>query len=74
MTDIEKISNESIRDLIADTESTLGELKAELMRREIAAQDMEIEHLEEHMRGAKLSLNTIKDFLAYLLVESRSKN
>lgn len=74
MTDIEKISNESIRDLIADTESTLGELKAELMRREIAAQDMEIEHLEEHMRGAKLSLNTIKDFLTYLLVESRSKN
>ncbi|EMI56230.1 hypothetical protein [Rhodopirellula sallentina] len=74
MTDIKKISTERIRCLIADTESTLRELEAELQRRETEAQDVEIDHLEEHMRGAELSLNSIKEFLTFLLGEYRSKH
>ncbi|QDV62341.1 hypothetical protein [Crateriforma conspicua] len=73
MTDIKKISTHSIRRLIADTEKTLGELESELERRESQAQQIQIDHLEEHMRGAELSLNTIKEFLAVLLAEYRSK-
>ncbi len=73
MTDFNVLSTERLRALIADTEGTLKKLTEELERREFLAQENEIEHLEEHMKGAELSLSTIKKFLAYLLTDLQGR-
>lgn len=70
---LQRLPLNEIRQLIADTEQALAELKAELVRRETEAQDYEIEHLENHMKNAEISLNTIRDFLAFIMAEHRSK-
>ncbi|QDV70132.1 hypothetical protein Poly24_38510 [Rosistilla carotiformis] len=74
MSELPRMSVKSLRDLIADTETTLKDLNTELQRREIAAQEMEIEHLEDHMKHAQLSLQSIRDFLAILVNEYRSRH
>lgn len=73
MTDLEDYSLERLRKMIAETEETLAELKTELERRQLEAQEHEIEHLEEHMKKAALSLDTIREFLKLLLDEYRAK-
>jgi hypothetical protein len=73
MTDVNVLSTERLRALIVDTESTLKELTVELERREFLQQANEIEHLEEHMIGAELSLNTIRRFLSYLVNDLKVK-
>lgn len=60
-----------LKAVIADTEETLAELKAELHRREEAAQEAELEHLDVHFRNAELSLQSIRNFFVYLRDEMR---
>ncbi len=74
MEEFESISDTSIRKIIAETESTLSELKAELKRREEAAQHIQIQNLEEHMSEAEFSLKGIKNFIAFLIRECRSQD
>lgn len=62
---------DDLRHLVADTEDTLRDIKAEIARRETAAQEREIENLDVHMRNAELSLQTIRNFFAYLRDELR---
>ena len=69
MTNFNVLSTERLRTLVTDTEGTLKKLTAELERREFLEQENEIEHLEEHMKGAELSLNTIKKFLAFIITD-----
>lgn len=73
MTNFNVLSTERLRALITDTEDTLKKLTEELERREFLAQENEIEHLEEHMKGAELSLNTIKKFLAFIITDLQGR-
>lgn len=61
----------ALRTLVADTEETLNEIKEEIERRENAAQEREIEHLDVHMKNAELSLETIRNFFRFLREELR---
>ncbi len=74
MTDsqLKSITNENLRALIGETESTLSDLRAELERREEQAQEREIANLDNHMKSAELSLKTIRDFIAYLVDDLKS--
>ena len=74
MEEFESYSDKSIRRIIAETESTLGELKAELKRREESAQRVQIQNLEEHMKEAEFSLKGIKNFISFLIRECRSQD
>ncbi|MGF1474769.1 MAG: hypothetical protein ACFB6S_04310 [Geminicoccaceae bacterium] len=69
---VKSLSTDHLRSLIDQTEGTLSELKGELDRRDELAQHQEIDKLETHMKNAELSLQTIRDFLAYLLEGRRS--
>jgi hypothetical protein len=73
MTNVNVLSTKRLRALIEDTEGTLKQLTVELERRDFLQQENEIEHLEEHMIGAELSLNTIRQFLAYLVNDLNNK-
>ncbi len=73
MTNFNILSTERLRALITDTESTLKQLTAELERREFVEQENEIEHLEEHMKGAELSLSTIRKFLGYIVADLQGR-
>tara|TARA_R110002167_G_scaffold306775_1_gene511408 strand:- start:219 stop:443 length:225 start_codon:yes stop_codon:yes gene_type:complete len=73
MTNVNVLSTDRLRALIADTETTLKQLTVELERREFLKQENEIEHLEEHMKGAELSLDTIRQFLAYLINDLKDR-
>lgn len=74
MSELPRMSMKGLRKLIAETETTLQELNSELQRREEAAQETEIEHLEDHMKHAELSLNSIRGFLAILIEENRARH
>ena len=71
--ELKVITTGNLRALIEDTEDTLGELKAELERREENDQHGEIDDLDNHFKNAELSLKTIKDFFAYLMEDMRKK-
>lgn len=66
MTDVSLLPADKLRTLISETEETLHQLKSELEVREEAAQDHEIEKLDEHFKNAELSLTTIRDFFRFL--------
>lgn len=71
MSDFQIMPKAKLKAVIADTEETLAELKAELQRREEAAQEAELEHLDVHFRNAELSLQSIRNFFVYLRDEMR---
>ncbi len=74
MSDIQMMTTQRLRALIAETETALSELKVELERREKVAQEHEIERLEDHMKNAELSLQSIKNFINYLLNSGENKS
>ncbi len=67
MSNLKILTRKDLTNLIAETEETLGELKAELERREESAQEREIANLDNHFKSAELSLKSIREFLAFLL-------
>ncbi|MFT2090181.1 hypothetical protein [Paraglaciecola sp. 2405UD69-4] len=73
MANVNVLSTERLKALIADTEETLKQLTIELERRELLQQENAIENLEEHMKGAELSLATIHQFLAYLMSDLKQR-
>jgi uncharacterized coiled-coil protein SlyX len=58
-----------LKQIIAETESYLVELRKELDRRQQAAQAAEIENLEEHLANARVKWDELKDFLEVVLHE-----
>lgn len=68
---LKTMSMDGLKKLVSDTEETLGEIKEEIERRENAAQENEIAHLDVHMKNAELSLETIRNFFRYLKEEMR---
>ncbi|WP_133470138.1 hypothetical protein [Paraglaciecola marina] len=73
MANVNVLTTERLKALIADTEGTLKQLTIELERRELLKQENAIENLEEHMKDAELSLDTIREFLAYLTNDLKSR-
>ncbi|WDQ17242.1 hypothetical protein [Rhodopirellula sp. P2] len=73
MTEFKHYSTQTIRNLIEDTETTLNQLKAEMQRREEAEQEVQIEGLEKHLKNAEFSLQSIREFLAFLVEEHRQE-
>ncbi|WP_289029255.1 hypothetical protein [uncultured Paraglaciecola sp.] len=73
MANVNVLSTERLKALIADTEGTLKQLTIELERRELLKQENAIENLEEHMKDAELSLDTIRQFLAYLANDLKNR-
>ncbi|MCB1756912.1 MAG: hypothetical protein KDJ38_15420 [Gammaproteobacteria bacterium] len=72
MENLKQLPNEKLRVLIQETESTLTDLKAEMERREEGEQESAINNLDDYMKNAELSLQSIRDFLAILLEDFRS--
>jgi len=70
---IKVLTNERLNKLIEETQETLNELKEEVGRRQQVQQEQEIMHLENHMKSAELSLTTIRNFISYLLEDSKKK-
>ncbi|MCF2948527.1 hypothetical protein L0668_10450 [Paraglaciecola aquimarina] len=70
MPNVNQLSTERLRALITDTESTLKRLLIELENRQFIEQENQIQHLEEHIKGAELSLSTIRDFLALVIAQN----
>ncbi|WP_067864508.1 hypothetical protein [Neptuniibacter marinus] len=71
MSNLQILSTERLNKLIDETQLTLQELKQEVIRREHLKQEHEIKDLEHHMSSAEFNLNSIKNFFAYLLEESK---
>ena len=67
------LTNERLNKLIEETQETLNELKEEVGRRQQVQQEHEIMHLDNHMKSAELSLTTIRNFISYLLENSKKK-
>jgi len=70
---IKVLTNERLNKLIEETQETLNELKEEVGRRQQVQQEHEIMHLDSHMKSAELSLTTIRNFISYLLEDSKKK-
>jgi len=73
MSNLQILTTERLNKLIDETQATLYELKDEVKRRELEKQEHEVMDLDNHMKSAELSLNTIKNFIAYLLEDSKKK-
>lgn len=73
MDNLQVLTNERLNKLIDATQATLYELKGEVKRRELEQQEHVVMDLDNHMKSAELSLNTIKNFVSYLLEESKKK-
>lgn len=73
MNNLTHVPSEKLRNLIAETESTLTELKAEMDRRDEAAQFREVDRLSEHMEAAVVSLQTVRDFYRKVIEELKAK-
>lgn len=71
MSEFKSMTKENLKTLVADTEATLNEIKTEIARREEAEQESELEYLDVHFKNAELSLQTIRNFFAYLREELR---
>lgn len=71
MTEPRTLSREKLEQMIGETETSLTDLKAELTRRDQAAQHREIDHLEEHMNSAETGLRSVRDFFRLLTAELR---
>lgn len=67
------LPKEKLAALIGETESTLNDLKAEMERRDDVNRGHEIDKLDEHLKNAELSLQTIRDFVRYLVDDMRKK-
>ena len=70
---IKVLTNERLNKLIEETQETLNKLKEEVGRRQQVQQEHEIMHLDNHMKSAELSLTTIRNFISYLLEDSKKK-
>ena len=70
---LQTLTTERLRKLVIESEQTLAELKTELEVREQVSQSHEVANLEHHMQSAELSLKTIRDFLAFLSQDLRSR-
>lgn len=73
MNDLKFLTNDNIKKLIDETESTLSELKSELEYRDEQSQQREIANLDNHMKSAELSLKSIREFLNYLIEDIRDE-
>ena len=73
MKKIESLSKKRLKKLIKETEKTLSKLNKEVIRREQANQNDEIDDLEQHMENAEGSLKSIRGFLAILSDELHKK-
>lgn len=71
MTELTTMSMDGLKQLVADTEDTLAEIKEEIERRENKVQAREIDNLDVHFKNAELNLQTIRNFFAYLRDEMR---
>ena len=73
MSNLQVLTTKRLNKLIDETQATLYELKNEVKRRELEKQEHEVMDLDNHMKSAELSLNTIKNFIVYLLEDSKKK-
>jgi hypothetical protein len=73
MNTIQTLTNDRLQKLIDETQNTLNELKQEVTRRNALEQEHQIMDLENHMKSAELSLTTIKNFIDFLVKDSKSK-
>jgi len=73
MSNLQVLTTERLNKLIDETHQTLTELKAEVARREHLQQAHEISDLDHHMMSAELNLTGIKNFIAYLVEQSKKK-
>ncbi|MCZ2721027.1 hypothetical protein O1D97_05025 [Marinomonas sp. 15G1-11] len=73
MNDFQVLTNERLNKLIDETQTTLTELKEEMKRREQLQKEHEIMDLDEHMKNTEISLATIRNFINYLMENSKKR-
>ncbi|MGI3168957.1 hypothetical protein ACRARG_07380 [Pseudooceanicola sp. C21-150M6] len=74
MSDFKVMPKDKLKALIGETEVTLAQLKDEMERRDEADQEREIANLDEHMKNAELSLQTIRDFFRVLVEDFKARS
>jgi DNA segregation ATPase FtsK/SpoIIIE-like protein len=70
---LQVLTNERLTKLIDETQLTLSELKDEMERRKQLQKEHEISDLDEHMKNTEISLATIRNFIHYLMEESKKR-
>ena len=73
MSDLQILTTQRLEKLIDETQLTLNELKDEVQRRNTLKKETAISELDNHMKSAELSLMSIKNFIGYLVNESKKK-
>lgn len=73
MDNLKILTTERLNKLIEETQDTLNELKEEMGRRESVQKEHQIMDLDNHMKSAELSLTSIRNFIHYLLEESKKR-
>lgn len=73
MSHLQVLTNERLTKLIDETQLTLSELKDEMERRKQLQKEHEISDLDEHMKNTEISLATIRNFIHYLMEESKKR-
>ena len=73
MSDLQVLTNDRLHNLINETQEALNELKQEVVRREQVQQEHEVMDLDRHMQSAELSLTGIRNFLSFLLEQSKTR-
>lgn len=74
MSDLAVLTTERLNKLIRETQLSLIELKEEVERRDHLKQEHEIDDLDHHMMSAELNLTGLKNFIAYLIEQSKKKH
>ncbi|MFT2110782.1 hypothetical protein [Marinomonas sp. 2405UD68-3] len=73
MSNLQVLTTERLTKLIDETQQTLLELKEEMIRREQVKQEHEIMDLDHHMQNAEVSLATIRNFIKFLMEDSKKR-
>ena len=73
MNEFATISKDRLKKMVTETEVALADLKEEIERREAIDQEAALDDRDLHFKNAELSLQTIRNFFAYLREEYKNR-
>ncbi|WP_274427271.1 hypothetical protein [Chelativorans sp. YIM 93263] len=74
MNDLSRLSKEDLKRVLDETEGHIGEIRAELERREQSDQHEAVDSLELHLEQAQVNWTEVKAFFQQVLAELRGKS
>ncbi|MDZ5696770.1 MULTISPECIES: hypothetical protein [Phyllobacteriaceae] len=74
MNDLSRLSKEDLKGILDETEEHIGEIRAELERREQRDQHEAIDSLELYLEQGQINWTEVKAFFQQVLTELRGKS